>query len=352
MFDRLLRLLRRLRKQAWYVLQTGLIVAVTGLHYATGPDTPTGHVVFAKLYYIPIILSAFRFGARGALATVAIIVLLYGPHVLVGSFSTALQTGFVLDLVLMIAVGWIAGRTVDRERAHQARVKEAERLSALGEAASMMAHEIKTPLVAIGGFARAMLRQARDKQDRDRLDIVVNEVSRLERLVRDGLDLTRNNSLDVCCCEVGPILARARAAVEAAASERGVSLVVVQDLIVTTLGCDCERIQQVLINLLDNAIAHTPAGGEVILRSSPGPGVVRFEVLDSGDGVPEEMRDCLFQPFARGRKDGSGLGLAIASRIVRNHKGCLGTLDRPEGGTIFWFELPLNANRDTTTSRG
>ena len=333
-----------LPRTTWILIQIGLVGGITTLHYSTGQNTPTEHVVFAKLYYIPVILAALRFGVRGAIWTLAAIVLLYGPHLFTGrAFSTAMRTGFLLDLLVMCAVGWIGGRTMDRERAHQARANEAERLAGLGTAASMMAHEIKTPLIAIGGFARAMLRQPRDRQDRERLEIVAYEVSRLERLVRDGLDLARHQAIDIARCEVGPIVERARSAVEPTASEKGVGLVVELDERASTIGCDCERIQQVLINLLDNAIAHTPCGEEVILRSSAyRSGIIRFEVLDAGDGVPEEMRDRLFEPFARGRKDGSGLGLAIASRIVASHTGRLGVTDRPEGGTVFWFELPCD----------
>jgi signal transduction histidine kinase len=105
---------------------------------------------------------------------------------------------------------------------------------------------------------------------------------------------------------------------------------------------DAEMIRRVLDNLIQNALRHTPDGGEVVLRGRSEAGMLHIEVEDSGPGVPEALRDTLFEPFVTGRADGTGLGLAIAREMVQAHGGRI-VLARATPGAILAFDLPQEA---------
>jgi two-component system sensor histidine kinase KdpD len=109
------------------------------------------------------------------------------------------------------------------------------------------------------------------------------------------------------------------------------------------VGCDYAQIDQVVTNLVENAILHTPPGTPVVIRATCSDGSVRVEVVDAGPGVPAADRERLFRPFERGqtRAPGSGLGLTIARGFVEAHGGKLWLEDGPVSGARFVFTLPL-----------
>jgi two-component system sensor histidine kinase KdpD len=109
------------------------------------------------------------------------------------------------------------------------------------------------------------------------------------------------------------------------------------------VACDYAQIDQVVTNLVENAILHTPPGTAVVARATCADGSVRIEVLDHGPGVPPAERERLFRPFERGqtRAPGSGLGLTIARGFVEAHGGKLWLEDAPVSGSRFIFTLPL-----------
>jgi two-component system sensor histidine kinase KdpD len=109
--------------------------------------------------------------------------------------------------------------------------------------------------------------------------------------------------------------------------------------------CDYAQIDQVVTNLIENAILHTPPGTPVVIRATCVNGAVRVEIVDSGPGVPVTERERLFRPFERGhtRAPGSGLGLTIARGFVEAHGGKLWLEDAPVSGTRFVFTLPIRA---------
>jgi signal transduction histidine kinase len=237
----------------------------------------------------------------------------------------------------------------------QAFNRMAEHLDALlatrRELAAAISHELRTPLTSIEGFVAALRDQMVAPEERDHVyGIVQAEVTRLRRLIDDLFELSK--------LEAGQARLRLQevqaADLVSAAAERGTVLagpggpqvVVEAQTPAGSLSVDPDRVAQVLGNLVQNALRHSPPDGTVTLRASPEGDGVRFEVRDTGPGIPEGEAERIFERFhtvdpSRSRPGtGTGLGLSIAREIVHAHGGQIGVDRRPGDGACFWFTLP------------
>ncbi|MGE4554373.1 MAG: ATP-binding protein [Desulfovibrionaceae bacterium] len=240
-----------------------------------------------------------------------------------------------------------------------ARLEREERLRA--DFIAMLSHEIRTPLTSIresvelvgdGAFGAVNDRQRRF------LDISRQEIGRLTRLLERLMQVTRLEAgppeLIPRPCPAADLARSALERVAPAAEARGVRLEPDLPAQAPLVLADPEPVQQVLLNLLGNAVKFSPEGGAVRLGLTPEPGAGRkagpgravFCVSDQGPGVPEAERDLVFDKYYRARGvrdsvDGAGLGLTIARGIVRAHGGEMWIEDAPGGGGRFCFSLPL-----------
>ncbi len=216
-----------------------------------------------------------------------------------------------------------------------------------------VAHELRTPLTLILGHAEA-LSEGVLPANAENLRLVHEEALRLSRMVEDLQLLSRAEAGELPLT-LGPVrpetLAKAVVAKHAsAAAQTQIALELTSDPSLPIVQGDADRLTQVLDNLLENALRHTPAGGVIKVRLSSSADSLRFEVQDSGPGVAPEDVPRVFERFyradaARSRDmGGSGLGLAIARSIVEAHGGRIG-VESPEGeGARFWFDLPLSTS--------
>ncbi len=232
-----------------------------------------------------------------------------------------------------------------------------DRLAALGRFTSSVAHEIRNPLAGIGAGVQYLMRaMARDDPQRENLDFIQSEIKRLDRILQDLFDITHPRGLRLEPAPLVEALRRAIQCVQELAAERGV--VLRQEVAQRTPAVphDADQIEQVLINLLKNAIESSPAGGTVqvsIERAGPprsagrherllalGPGV-RVRVEDQGTGIAPDNLKRVFEPFFTTKPGGSGLGLYISHDIVKRHGGAV-TIQSEQGrGTTITVELPL-----------
>jgi len=234
-------------------------------------------------------------------------------------------------------------RHIERERAEKA-LRNSESLAAMGRALSIVAHEIKTPLLAIGGFAKMVHRNLPPKsKDREKLDIVLQETGRLEKMVKEMLDFSRplelQKSLEDACGMVKETLS----IVNSEAKAKEVSLEADLRQCDNPVPMDGLRIKQVLINLLMNAIQASPRGEVVMVNLHRQKGEIIFEVVDCGSGIPPDQRSEIFSLFFTTKKEGTGLGLPIVKRIVDAHRGRIEVLDNPGAGVTFRVVLPIAA---------
>ena len=214
-------------------------------------------------------------------------------------------------------------------------------------------HELRTPLAALRGQVDVMRRALPvEPADADRLATSMRrELARLSRLVDDLLVLARLDALgsaalalrSVDVCSVAEDV-RAQVVALPTAKDQEVKLETRGSVRITA---DGERLHQVLLNLVANAVEHTPGGGTVSLAVAPSQSGAHIEVRDTGPGIPSSHLESIFDRFyrvdgARGRSDanGAGLGLSIARAIVEAHGGTIAATNRPLGGATFTVEIP------------
>lgn len=230
--------------------------------------------------------------------------------------------------------------------------KRAERMK--NEFVSTVSHELRTPLTSIGGSLALLAGGAAGQLDEKAARLVTiahNNCERLIRLINDLLDIEKiesgKMSFDMRKLTLGPLIQRTVNANRQFAHDLGVGLEIGLPPWPQCVNGDPDRIEQVLTNLISNAIKFSPAGETVYVTTQQDGSKVRVEVCDRGSGVPGEFRDRIFSKFAQAdssdtrSRGGTGLGLAIAREIVTRQGGSVGFEDREGGGSIFWFELPM-----------
>jgi two-component system, sensor histidine kinase FlrB len=218
-----------------------------------------------------------------------------------------------------------------------------ERLSALGEMAAQVAHQLRTPLATAllytGHLARPQV------SDADRIRFADKSLSRLrylERLIQDMLLFVKGARLTREAFPLRPLLEELAQTLEPHAMQRKVALELPPPETDGTLAGDRQAIAGALINLLENALQATPEGGLVNLCvGGQGSPFAAFQVEDSGAGIPEAARERLFEPFFSTRGEGSGLGLAIVRQVAEAHGGWVDWAQREAGGSRFTLYLPF-----------
>ncbi|MCK9995641.1 MAG: hypothetical protein KAH56_05085 [Candidatus Krumholzibacteria bacterium] len=242
-------------------------------------------------------------------------------------------------------------RLLDLRRAHQKQkddqetLMRMERLSVMGETSAIVAHELRNPLVAIGGFARTLMRNL-DESDSNRqfADIISSEVARMETIIHDLLDFIRPKKRLRKEVVVDQIVGEAADRFQAELEGKGVRLEMDLKTDGLTLDLHPGEIQQVVQNYIVNAMQAQPDGGRIEVRSRLVEGGARIEVRDGGPGFADDVGEKLFSPFFSTKTTGSGLGLTICAQIIKSHGGITGAMNNPEGGAVFSFILPLPRN--------
>ena len=233
-------------------------------------------------------------------------------------------------------------------------LKEAERLR--DEFISVVSHELRSPLTPIRGFAQVMARDLEREGNHDQhvawLKTLQRHTDRLTRLVDDLLDVSRLRAGRLTVHRApGDLVELCRAIVEAKQATHDTHEVVLETSLPSVVAMiDADRIQQVIDNLVSNAIKYTE-GGRITVRivDAPERGAITIEVMDEGQGIPPAEREALFTPFHRLRAaaesavPGLGLGLYITRELVQAHGGTIAVGDAPGGGARFTITLPRAA---------
>ena len=234
-------------------------------------------------------------------------------------------------LAASAVVLWLKARRADRD---ERRLIAQQHLAQMGEMTAILAHEIRNPLASLKGHAQLLEEKVADPALAGRVTRIVSDAVRLENLTTDLLDFARARTAELADTDPVAPLANARAATipdRVSLSSEGAP---------DRWPIDAPRIQQVLTNLIENALAVTPDDRQVEVRVAREDDTLVYAVRDHGPGVPPAERARIFEPFHTTKLRGTGLGLAVAKRIVDLHRGNIDVLDAPGGGAEFRVLLP------------
>jgi len=225
------------------------------------------------------------------------------------------------------------------------RLLQGERLAALGETAATIAHELKTPLVSIGGFARRLLRKEEPGSTEWKyVDTIAKEADRLQKMLNEILFFTRRATICYTPCILQDIIDESLAVVTELLDENSIRVSKRFSRTGLQFLGDFQQIKQVCINLFLNAGEAMKGGGVLYLSATPtlldDREAVSLKVRDTGSGIPVEVLPDIFNPFFTTKDEGTGLGLPIAHRIMTNHGGKLLVESHPGGGSEFRVILP------------
>lgn len=248
----------------------------------------------------------------------------------------------------------------ERLRELQAELLHVSRLSAAGEMASSLAHELNQPLTAIASAVKAAQRMLTPSRDdaaveadlREAMDLTAGQALRAGQIIRRLRDfVTREGEVEKRMEDLSKLAEDAGALALLGAKERGVRVGFRFAPQLPRVLVDRIQIQQVILNLMRNALEAmapekdgTPRRRELTLEARPaGPGMVEVDVADTGPGLAPEVADCLFTPFVSTKKNGMGMGLVICRSIIEAHGGRLWAEPNSGGGAVFRFTLPAGA---------
>jgi signal transduction histidine kinase len=360
------------------VLFAFLVLVVVGigyLHFTTPGYMIFYHDMFRRLSYFPIVLGAIWFGVWGGLALAVLSSIAFIPHVLlyIGQ-ETGTYLGELTEIVLYLAAGTVTGIIAGRESLLRQGYKElsekleksydklhretqlllevekqlsaAQKLSALGQLSASLAHEIKNPLSSIKGTAEILLDEfPADHPKREFVEILLKETTRLNNTVEEVLQFSRRGAPgreegDTGSEPLSQVIDRVVSLLASQLRAKSISLSVTGREEGKTFLVAGEKLSQVFLNIILNAIDAVPAKGAITIDTRKQATGYTVSVQDNGSGIPEQLQDKIFDPFYSTKDGGTGLGLSISRKILESYGGTLTLSDADTGGACFTVFLP------------
>lgn len=245
----------------------------------------------------------------------------------------------------------ISDRQETERRLHevQADLIHVSRLSAMGELASALAHELNQPLTAISNYllaARQLIQLGPEHTDRasDIIGKSIDQAMRAGQIIRHLRSFVQKREVERAPAEIDKVVDEASALAFIGLKEKGIRVAIEHQDGLPKVPIDRIQIQQVLINLIRNAVdaMEGQSRRELTIRISRDDKSARISIIDTGSGIPPDMEEKLFHAFATSKASGMGVGLSISRNIVEAHNGRLWFESNPSGGTIFYLALPLS----------
>ncbi len=238
-------------------------------------------------------------------------------------------------------------KDVTETRQLQEQLNRAKRLSAKGEMAAALAHQIRTPLASAILYLSNLANTKLDQEAREKFTSKsLARLNYLEKLIEDMLLFARGGSFEMQKISVQKLFTMLAQQVEAQTLDNNISFVIDPNSDDCQLMINPEAMISILQNLVDNAIQACGAEGLIFLTAkisnSNKENVVRISLVDNGAGIPESIRSTLFEPFVTTRANGTGLGLSVVQAVIRSHSGGITVRDAEPQGTIFDIALPIS----------
>lgn len=346
-----------------FAVLAGVIIVTLGVHTGWLIDPFFGHVhwlhsIHGRFCYIPIVIAAAWFGVRGALLAASAITLGVLPYLIGGDFGSGQLVDEVTEIVFYYLIALLAGWLVDREfrarrRAEDMRLQleRSQKMSLVGSIATGMAHEIKNPLASIKGAVEILSDNSTKSAERDEFkSIVFKEVKRINTSVTDFLEFARPSETKLEELNLAEVVRASIRQVQAQARKQTITIETeIEDNV--RVRADDEKIHQVMLNLMLNAIDASKGGSAITVRLTKMSelGEVRIVIEDTGEGIKAEDVTRIFEPFFTTKSSGTGLGLSIARNIIEQHGGTISLDNREGGGVAATIVLPLHQHHEVET---
>ena len=233
-------------------------------------------------------------------------------------------------------------RDMTEKQALQEQIMRSEKLSALGQLAAEITHEIKNPLMLIGGFAQQLIRVIDDEKHLQKLNVITDEVARLEKLLTDLREFHLPQTIAFEKVDLKELLQEIYFMVKDDCEKKNIRTELKIDDKALLVTGDRYSLKQVFLNLLKNSMDAMEHGGVLSIQTSLIGDQVEITVADEGCGIPEQDKEKIFSPFFTTKKNGTGLGLCISKRIIEEHAdGSLSMKSKEGKGTSFKISLPV-----------
>ena len=344
-------------------LLAATIATISGLHYLTDPHYAVWHLVYQRLYYLPVIVGAYWYGVWGGVLTAMVTSVAYVPHIhMAWSANPAYSMSQYAEIVMFHLAGLFVGLLANLQRRlttryqraaeslekanvelreSQEHLLRADRLSALGEIAAGLAHELRNPLASVKGSFEILAGRARPgTPEAEFSEVGQKELARLDALLTEFLTYARPHAPELRHSDLDDVIGHVAALLGPEAERAGVAIEIEHDQPMREALVDPLQIQQVFFNVMLNGIQATPPGARVRVRRHQTNDGIIVEVTDDGPGIPAEHLSRIFDPFFTTKEKGTGLGLAISARIVAAHGGDISAQRGADRGTCVRITLP------------
>ena len=272
-----------------------------------------------------------------------------------GRFPVNLTFSPLIKDDLEITAGAILIQDTSLLKELQENSQQTEHLSTLSTLTAGMAHEIRNPLSGIRGSAQLLLKDLKNNGQREYMEIVIEEVDRINRLVKKMMDLTRPALNDFKPTNIHQVLEEILILEKGTLEMKEGAFVQVYDPSIPTIKANKDELKQVFLNLVKNAVEASPKGGRVRIstqyntdytfrkkQDTLSPHNIVVKITDSGLGMTKTTMKKLFTPFFTTKKRGTGLGMAVSLKIVENHHGKIKVTSEENIGTVIRVFLPVN----------
>ena len=349
-----------------------LVVIIIGLlHFFTPGHLVFYHDTYRRLSYFPIVLGGIWFGIWGGVFLAAMSSIAFIPHLLLYlGQEPDIYLSELTEIILYFGAGTVTGLIAGRQarlresyrllseklkksytRLHdetellleaEEQLSASQKLSALGQLSASLAHEIKNPLSSIKGTAEILLDEFSPKHPkREFVDILLIEVDRLNTTVNGILNYSRDRSGKNFSSEpLSDIIIGVARLLESNLNKKSIDFKILENSMAKDYLIEREKLSQVFLNIILNAIDAVPEGGKIRVRMEKKPEGLTVIIADNGPGIPAEVREQIFLPFYTEKEDGTGLGLPISRKIVESYGGRINASDANDGGACFTIFLP------------
>jgi two-component system, NtrC family, sensor histidine kinase HydH len=266
--------------------------------------------------------------------------------ILIGIFQILIIVG--TGVFVFISSRWtrylsleVEQKTEELKKTHE-RLVHSERLAAVGSMAGHVSHEIKNPLIAVGGLAQQLKRSPHlDEKEREKLELITTEVSRLEKMLIEVRDFTRPTTPNKVKTDINQVFRELIQLSGPVLLEHGIHTQTSLDDSLPPFWFDPGQMKQVFVNLIKNAAEAMPEGGTLSIMTRKERQGVMIQIADTGTGIDAKFKENLFRPFMTTKKKGTGLGLAVSYKLIQDHDGDITFESEADYGTTVIIRLPL-----------